>query len=155
MHVWRRLRQPLGARRYGSTLESSWSRQEVVLHQIGDAPGPRFVGVATNVDAVDERQFSSPDVGHVDVDVEDEVRDFLDNDPRDGIGAELFAVDELATAAGADLWTGGNFAGGVRRYGHEMIPAGGLELCFEDGRDQGDARPLRLRRRLGTRRVVA
>jgi hypothetical protein len=73
-------------------LAPSWGRQEVVLHQIGDAPGPGFIGVAPNVDAVDKRQFSGRDVGHVDVDVEDEIRDLLDHDPRSIIGPELLAV---------------------------------------------------------------
>ena len=111
---------------------SSWAREEVVLQQVGHAPGPGFVGIAANVDAMDERHFFGPDVGHVHVDVEDEIRDFLDHDPGDVISAELFAVGELAATAGADLGTGSNFARGLRRYGDELISAGGFELCFED-----------------------
>jgi len=38
-----------------------------------------------------KRQLVFPvrDVGHVDVDVDDEIRDLLDHDPRDGIGPKL------------------------------------------------------------------
>src|SRR5580693_35974 len=83
------------------TASPSWGRKQVVLHQIGDAVAPGFIRVAANVDAVDERQFPGRHVGHVDVDVEDEVRDLLDHDPCGGIGAERVAVAELAAAAGA------------------------------------------------------
>ena len=70
------------------------------------------------------------------------------------VGAERFAVAKLAAAAGADLRTGGNFAGGVRRYGDERISARGLELCLEGGRDQSDTSPLRAGRRLQILMVV-
>ena len=46
------------------------TRQKVVLHEIGDAPSPRFVRVAADVDAMDECQFSGRDVGHIDVEVQ-------------------------------------------------------------------------------------
>src|SRR5271156_1808482 len=121
------------------TSSSSWGRKQVVLHQISDAVAPGFIGVAANVDAVDKRQFPGRDVGHVDVDVEDEVRDLLDHDPCGGIGAERFAVAELAAAAGADLRTGADLGRRIRGYRDERIPAGGFELGLEEGRDQGKA----------------
>src|ERR1700677_5248323 len=129
------------ATRPGSTSAPSWTRQQIVLHQIGDAPAPRFVGVAANVDAMDERHSSGRDIGHVDVDVEDEIRHFLDHNPRDGIGAELFAVTELAAAAGPDLWTSLNFSRGVSGYGDELVPATVPEFFLYEGRDQAKDGP--------------
>src|ERR1700677_380041 len=160
MLIYGRLGEPacpqveVAATRPCSTSAPSWTRQEVVLHQIGDAAGPRFVSVAANVDATDERHLLGRDVGHVHVDVEDEIRHFLHHDPCGVVGAELFAVANLAAAAGADLWTSADFRRGVGRYGDERVPAGGFELRLEEGRDQGEASPLRAGRRLQILMVV-
>ena len=59
---------------------------------------------------MDERQFSGRDVGHIDVEVQNQIRDLLDHDPCGVVGAELLAVFELAAAASADLRPGGDFA---------------------------------------------
>ncbi len=83
-----------------------------------------------------------------------EVRDLLDDDPRNIIGGNLFAVAELAASAGANLRTSGHFCGGLRGYGDESISAGGLTLRLEDRLDQGDASPLGRGRRLEILMIV-
>ena len=70
--------------------------QQVVLHQIGEAARPGFVRVAANVDAVDELQFPGRYVGHVNVQVENEVGDLLNDDPCNVVSAKLLAVVELS-----------------------------------------------------------
>jgi hypothetical protein len=79
----------------------------------------------------------------VDIDVEDEIRHFLDHDPRGVVGAELFAVSKLAAAADADLGTGADFRLSVGGNGEELIPAGSLKLRLEKGPDQREASLLR------------
>src|SRR5262249_48237008 len=140
--------------RCGARRGPSRSHQQVVLHQIGEAVGPGLVRVAANVHAVDERHFPGRDVRHVDIDVENEVRHFLDHDPGCDIGAELFAVSEFAAAAGPDLRTGGDLRLNVGGNREELIPAGSLELSLEEGPDQGEASLLRRLCRLEILMVV-
>ena len=52
---------------------------------------------------MNERHFLGHDIGHIDVDVENQIRDLLNDDPSDEISAELLAIADLAATAMANL----------------------------------------------------
>jgi hypothetical protein len=79
--------------------------KHIVLYHIGHASRPGFICIATNVDTVNERHFLGHDIGHIDVDVENQIRDLLNDNPCDEIAAELLALADLAATALADRWT--------------------------------------------------
>jgi hypothetical protein len=56
------------------------------------------------------------DVGHIDVDIENKIRDLLNDDPCGEIAADLLAIVELAAAAITDVRTGRYFRRGIGRY---------------------------------------
>lgn len=56
------------------------------MNEIIEASHPGFIRVVPKVDAVNERHLLRRDVSHVDVDVENEIRDFLHANPGDVLG---------------------------------------------------------------------
>lgn len=88
------------------------------------------------------------DVGHIDVEVQNQIRYLLDHDPCGVVGADLLAVFEHAAAASPDLRTGGDFRRSIGGYGHKLIPAGGYcHIAVGRARRAGGSGFFRLLRR--------
>lgn len=95
----------------------------MVLHHIAHTPRPGFDCVATNIDTVNERHFLGRNVGNIDVDIENQIRDLLNDNPCGEIAAELLAIVDFAAAAIANLRTGRYLCLRISRYLNKLVSA--------------------------------
>ena len=118
------------------------------MNEIIEASHPGFIRVVSKVDAVNERHFLRRDVSHVDVDVENEIRDLLHANPSNVPDIEIAPVIIFTAAAGAHKLPGIDLLllRGWNR--HKDILAGSCKLFFEGGRNRLQATPLGVGRRL-------
>jgi hypothetical protein len=80
-----------------------------VAQHIIQAVPPRLVGVATNIDALDELQLPGLHVLHVEVDVKDEITHLLHGSPGDPFRTNPRCKVTFAAVAVADLGPSGDF----------------------------------------------
>src|SRR5271165_2689937 len=97
---------------------------------------------------MDECKLLGSDVSHIDVDIENKIRDLLNDNPCDKIAAELLAIVELAAAAMADLRTSRYFRPSIEGYGSSLISGRRFEHRSEKLGDARKASSLRVGRRL-------
>ena len=72
---------------------------------------------------MNERHFLGHDIGHIDVDVENQIRDLLNDNPSDEIPAELLAIADLAAAAIANLRPARYLCLGISGYLNRLLSA--------------------------------
>src|SRR5690606_12317221 len=95
--------------------------QQIVLHKVFDAAHPRLIGIPAKIDALDKGGAPLGHVGHIDVEVEYEVRNLLNTDPSNEIHVEVAAIHILAPAASPDHLSSFNFLLLARWNGYEGV----------------------------------
>lgn len=74
----------------------------MVSDYIRYATSPRLVGISANIGALNKHQFLGRDIGYIDINVENKIRDLLNDYPCDEITAELLSIVYLATTTRAN-----------------------------------------------------